>query len=58
MAKKKSIKVVAGTDVPPNLNIKLKISKDKTLSRSKIIVTVQLLSGEEVISSDTDFILL
>lgn len=40
------------------LSIKLKISKDKTQSKNKMVITVYLLDGEEIVSSDSDFILL
>ena len=57
MSGKKTSKKAATTQAS-DLSIKLKISKDKSQSKNKIIITIQLLSGEEVISSDTDFIIL
>lgn len=57
MASKKSSKKIEATK-SSDLSIKLKISKDKAQSKSKIIITVQLLSGEEVIATDSDFVIL
>lgn len=57
MSSKKTSKKAAATQAQ-DLSIKLKISKDKAQSKNKVIITVQLLSGEEVISSDTDFVIL
>lgn len=57
MTKKKSTKKIAA-ETPSNLSIKLKITKDKANLRNKVIITVQLLDGDEVVSSDTDFVIL
>lgn len=57
MSSKKTSKKAATTQAS-DLSIKLKISKDKSQSKNKMVITVQLLSSEEVISSDTDFVIL